>query len=777
MGLTVFALASVWFVCFHAGKCAESMFFWFRKNTKGRSLWLWLLPFFVCAGFWRGCDARMTCARELALGLDGKALTVTGEIIKRELREDGSWRVTLRQVSGFQEGAEFCLERLQVYLDAADPEPECPYRIGAKVSLNGIMQSFDAACNPGEFDYRLYARSQKLNYRMFADDYTVMAAGSRPIRENLAWFREWAGDVLERISDPKDYGVYRAAVLGDSSRMDEELYGLYQDNGVAHLLAVSGLHLSLISAAVYGTLRKVGAGYGLSGAAGTAVLMLYALLTGESASVLRALIMGICGFAAAYLGRTYDLMSAWSLALVMLLWDSPYQLLQAGVQLSFGALAGIGWLAPKIRNVSISMQLMTLPILLYHYFQYPLYGILLNFLMVPLMGGVVASGVAGIVFGGAGLAIGSCLFGAPTLAAGRFVLGSGHVILKWYEFCCQMASRLPGNVVVVGRPEAWKIGVYYGVLFVTALWIGKEKQKEGKDEKTKAPRYRWKRFLPFAVIVLLLFIPAPTRDLRVTFLDVGQGDGICIQIGAKTLLVDGGSTDQKRLGEYRLVPFLHSQGISSIDYAIVSHGDADHISGLQYLLETGEVKIETLILPSPGRGEGVYEELADLAKESGSRVYWMTRGDRLRIRPTWRKQELNIACLSPDKILQTTDKNEHSLVLKLDYGEFHMLLTGDMTEANEQEILREYQREVLQEIQVLKVAHHGSDTSSSELWIEAIHPRWAVLSYGEGNRYGHPKQAVMERLQNEQAVIYETAKSGAVWLETGGRKIHWSTYK
>ena len=178
----------------------------FGLRAKGRSLWLWLLPFFVCAGFWRGCDARLTCDRELALGLDGKYVTVTGEIIKREQRKDGSWRVVLRKAFGSQAAADFCLKRLQVYLDAVDSEDECPYRIGAKISLSGTIQSFDEARNPGEFDYRLYARSQKMNYRMFADDYTVTAAGSRPVRENLARFREWAGKILEQIADPEFKG-------------------------------------------------------------------------------------------------------------------------------------------------------------------------------------------------------------------------------------------------------------------------------------------------------------------------------------------------------------------------------------------------------------------------------------------------------------------------------------------------------------------------------------------------------------------------------------------
>ncbi|MGN0158349.1 MAG: DNA internalization-related competence protein ComEC/Rec2 [Brotaphodocola sp.] len=754
------------------------IFWMFRK---GKSLWLWFLPFFVCAGFWRGYEARTACDRELALELNGKYVTVSGKVLKREQREDASYRVIL----GDCVGDDFTLEKLQVYWEIHSAESFHFLAIGNWISVSGTVQSFDEACNPGEFDHRLYARSQKLNYRMFAEKGTLLKNGHSLVREALTQVREQSGVILEKTADPKDCGIYRAVILGDSGRMDDTLYELYRDSGAAHLLAVSGLHLSLISAATYAVLRKLGAGYGVSGIVGTIVLMLYGILVGESSSVLRALIMGICGFAASYLGRTYDLMSAWSLALILLLWESPYRMLQAGVQLSFGALAGIGWLAPRLMNgckgktwlVSFSMQLMTIPILLYHDFQYPFYGILLNFLMVPLMGGVVASGTAGIALGAVGMVSGSWLSGVSFWSASRLALAGGHMILAWYEFCCRTAGHLPGNVIVAGRPEIWKIGVYYGILLVTVVRCGSVERE--KDEKNNAAMIwsKLKGLFPMTAILLMLFIPVPVSGLKVTFLDVGQGDGICIQTGKISCLMDGGSTDQKQLGEYRLVPFLHSQGITKVDYAIVSHGDADHISGLQYLFEKREVEIEHLILPEAGRGEDVYEQLAELAKESGCHVHWMVRGDEICIDSFRERKKLIFTCLSPEKGMKTEDKNEHSVVLKLDYENFHMLLTGDMTDKNEREILENYDVKLLGETQVLKVAHHGSDTSSSKSWIQVIRPKWAVISYGENNRYGHPKESVMERLRACQTKIFETAKNGAIWLETDGNTIVWSTFK
>lgn len=733
---------------------------------KGRSLWLWLLPFVVWIGFWRGCSARSFCEQELELGFKKTHVEVTGEIMRREIREDGSYRLLLKDLSGSSETESFELRYLQVYVGVQDLENQASemFTIGAQLWVSGTIESFAPARNPGEFDARLYACSQNLHYRMFAEQWERQGIGKSRIREQIACIREWAANTLEQIAAKEDHGIYRAVLLGDSSRMDADLYGLYQDNGVAHLLAVSGLHLSLISGVCYGLLRKAGAGYGSSAVAGSAVLMLYAVLTGESPSVLRALIMGICGFAAAYLGRSYDMMSAWSLALILLLWQYPYRILQAGVQLSFGAVMGIGWLAPKLyRNlmgdkkskvihgllVSLSMQLITLPILLYHYFQYPTYGILLNFLMVPLMGIVVASGAAGVL---------GSVFSASTA---RFALGSGHMVLLWYRFCCQTAEMLPGNVIVAGRPSVWKIGIYYGVLFAAAV---------GNDTRFFVRKCR---YLVLTGMICSLFVSMPVRGMQITVLDVGQGDGICIQSGTNVILIDGGSSDQKKLGEYRLVPFFHSQGITALDYAVVSHGDSDHTSGLEYLLETDEVTVKHLILPVLGKGKEDYEKLAELARRKGGNVSWMARGDGWTMPESWWNQAWTAQCLSPDKEMKTEDKNEHSLVLKVNYGAFHMLLTGDMTIKNEQELLQNINHTLLSDVQVLKVAHHGSDTSSSETWLQTINPHWAVISYGEGNRYGHPKPLIVERLKNQQTELLETAKSGAITVNTDGKQIWW----
>lgn len=266
--------------------------------------------------------------------------------------------------------------------------------------------------------------------------------------------------------------------------------------------------------------------------------------------------------------------------------------------------------------------------------------------------------------------------------------------------------------------------------------------------------------------------------MQVTFLDVGQGDGICIRTQAVTVLADGGSTDQKELGENRLEPFLKSNGIAKVDYAIVSHGDQDHISGLLYLLEESEIAVRTLVLPRAGAGEEVYERLAQLARQRGGKVQWMERGDELR------EGLLKITCRYPRyQKEKLQDRNEHSLVLQVDYGDCHMLLTGDMSGEGERRLMELEQSghageksAGLEQIQILKLAHHGSRHSTTEEWLDWLKPDWAVVSYGEGNRYGHPGQQVLDALDARKVRTWKTAESGAICLRTDGRRIWWQPW-
>ncbi len=769
------------------------VFFWSQKKAdfgrRGLAVRLGLGVIFLALGFWRGRQALDWSEKEQKLGLDNRTVSLEGTVA--DTKESEGYYVSVLegcrvaedgQESGYQE-----IKRIQVYLN---PENEMP-RPGDTIQVQGKAGLIQEARNPGEFDYRLYYQAQGIHYRVFALSWERTKQSKAHFGILLSRCVAGAGRILDQIAAPKDAGIFRAVILGDKTGLDEDIRNLYQKNGIAHLLAISGLHLSLIGGAIYRALRRLGAGYGKAGLAAGGLLAFYAAATGASPSVVRAWLMALCGYLASYMGRSYDLLSALGLAGIWILWDSPYRLYQAGVQLSFGAVAGIGMVseylsyglaaeqedrgsffeqenrgrawrekAGSILAISLGMQFATLPVVLYHFFQIPVYGIFLNLLTVPLMGIVVASGCGGV------------LLGSISLPAGRFAVGCGHVILNLYEFLCRIWESIPGSILITGRPAGWQIGLYYGILAAAAgIW------KRGN-----------RRFHIFLLVIAPVFLMrVPLLGMEISFLDVGQGDGICIRTERGAILVDGGSTDQKQLGKNRLEPFLKSQGVSEVDYAIVSHGDQDHISGLMYLMEESDITIKNLVLPGRGKGQEVYDRLSRAALAQGGTIHWMERGDRLK----WGR--LEIFCLYPAAELspgagvckKEEDRNEHSLVLRVSYGNFGMLLTGDMSGEGERRLLEleradgqgaKMEKNGIGQAQVLKVAHHGSAYSTTREWLDEVSPAWAVISYGEGNRYGHPGPEVLRLLEERNVQTFHTGKSGAVRLWTNGERIWWSQW-
>ena len=787
-------------------------------------------------GAGRATFERNVCEREVTLGIDGEITTITGRVRSVTEKENG-WELILDACELENSELDYAgkldhenyenhvkkrrlLRRILVKINQetepgfgsgqkTDSEIESGevFSCGNQVCVTGICYAFDKPRAPGEFDYCTYYRSKKLTYRMIASSVEVRDRRCDWILEALRKISLRASANLERIAGAQDAGILRAVLLGDRTDLPEEVRTLYQENGIAHILALSGLHLSLVSLAVYGLLRKLGVGFGFSAMIAGVVLTGYAWMSGSSASVIRALVMTLCGFGASYLGRTYDRRSALGLAGMILMWDSPYLLTQAGVQLSFGAILGIGLFEEKNGNAGgeeshdtsanafyagIGMHAVTFPIVLWHFFQFPLYGIFLNLLIVPFAGILVGSAVTGLVLA------------EVSVGAGRFAAGGARMLLRWYEWCCRIGARFPGSHLIFGRPRFWQIGVYYGALAGILLFRKWETKPEKREKPEKQVRHE-KHEMPgvwLVVALSFLLLPLPHRGLDVTFLDVGQGDGICIRADSSVILVDGGSSDEKNLGKNRLVPFIKSSGIRRIDSVIVSHGDSDHISGLVWLFQEEEdIGIRQLILPKAGQADEAYQTLIEQADRRGCRVIWMERGDRIEI------GKLRIQCLYPqgedegaenrrnleemaEKAL--ADRNEQSLVLRVEYGKFAMLLTGDISEAGEAALLEcentgsaenragsaENASEVsgengLEGIFLLKSAHHGSRFSNSEEWLDAVNPQITVISYGKDNRYGHPHEETIERLRERKIKVIGTGQDGSVFFHTDGEKVSW----
>lgn len=659
--------------------------------------------------------------------------------------------------------------------------------IGTKVRVTGERKEFAEAANPGNFHQKNYYRRRRTAYAVWAKEVTVTDRRTGMfdrVKERLYGIRSRAGTVLVRALGEKDGAVMAAVLLGDKSELDGEIKELYAKSGISHILAISGLHLSFLGAGVYGLLRRAGLGYPAAGALAGGALALYALMTGMSVSTVRALVMFLVKLGADISGRVYDLPTALAFAAALLVLENPYSLCEPAFLLSFGAILGIAMVSPMLAELTgirgragkaflagAGVTAVLYPILLYVYYEFPLYSFFSNLVVIPLAGGLLGAGCVGLLVAVCGL------------PAGMTLLKVCKAVLCLYEHLCEWTLALPFARVVTGQPGKWKIILYEGgllaLVWIWSLWRRRGQETEAERRRAsgnlahggrtaqsrEGARLRAISALAGAALVLLVSVRPPDGRLHVSVLDVGQGDCIVVRTASgKTMLVDGGSSDVKQAGRYRIEPFLESQGIARIDYVFVTHGDADHIGAITEMMERQlfGVTIKCLVLPGQEVWDDALAELAACAARRKIPVCVMKGGEVLRDRETaW-------TCLGPGEDFAGKPGNESSMILRLDYGNFRMLFCGDVEGEGEKALLRMPE---LGKTTVLKVSHHGSKNASSKEFLERTSPDYAVISAGAHNSYGHPHRETLERLKSCGAKVYSTQENGAVLIETDGRTV------
>lgn len=643
--------------------------------------------------------------------------------------------------------------------------------VGNTLYLTGEVRFFQEATNPGNFDQKFYYQKQGIHASVWAEGAEIIDPEVWYIREGLTVFRcRWKELLVSCLGEY--YGNSMAAILlGDKSELDKDLKELYQKSGIGHILAISGLHMSFIGIGFYKLLRKSGLSFWTAGSAGILFLLLYTIMIGWGVSSLRALVMFLVRIGADMSGRTYDMPTSLSLAAAVIVLWQPLYLLDAGFFLSFGAILGMllaypvfdGFHAvPKPFCTGLSIHLMLLPVMLYFYFEIPLYSLLLNVLVLPLMSVVLGAGIAGSATA------------ALWAWGGSGILQLCKGILWIYEKTCGISMELPGARIVTGQPGKIWIGIYYIVLLAGCMY-----GLNFMHDRTKSARHEGKIvwcirismiILPMAFCLLCAESHGKRGELQVTMLDVGQGDGLYIRTpSGRHYLVDGGSTDVSKVGKYRIEPFLKSQGVRTLDYVFISHGDADHMNGVQELLENQllGIRIKTLVLPDEQVLDEALLELAGQAAGYGTKIVTMREGKQIL------DEEMCFTCVAPAVDYVGELGNASSMVLSLEFKEFDMLFTGDVEGAGEKALA---ESALLETCDILKIAHHGSKNSTTDTFLEKAAPKIGLISAGRDNRYGHPHPETLERLANTGCRVYSTQIYGAVTVKTDGKEMQMQGY-
>ncbi|MCR5603587.1 MAG: DNA internalization-related competence protein ComEC/Rec2 [Lachnospiraceae bacterium] len=759
---------------------------------------------------------------------DGIELGVEGTVKKIENKNDKSV-IHLKVIS---ETDKELSENILIYLSNEEFK-RAQLHIGQTVGIRGRMNLFRPAYNRGQFDMREYYRNKHYSYVCYDGHVENKGEAYNHLKDALYRIRLRTETVFEHYYSERYSGIIKALVLAERSDLDEDVREQYKNAGISHILALSGLHIVTMGFILFGGIRKTGVPKTPAACLATGCTVLYCIMTGMPTSAVRAMIMFLVSMGAVLLNRTNDLRTSAAIAAFIMLVINPSYLYEAGFRLSFAAVIGIGLVYPSVRVIvqylfdrnrvlrlhrsdkrmvravmallrtllfSLSLQITTAPLTMWYYYQLPAYGIIVNLLVIPLAGillaGSLITGIAGnIVLSMSaaehGTAVSAVCTASGTAADGlcriSSLLTSG--ILRLYDLVTEGANRLPGGIIITGRPMAWQMAVYY-LTVAAAVLMGyclmhqeqrlrraalrqMDHRKYGTAEGISALRNRIVRYLRIrsAVLICILFAGSVVLFARIrpgyeiSALYAGQGQ--CIVMHGEdipSVMFDCGSTDVKELGKYTVVPFLKYCGIGKIDTVFVSHLDTDHVSGLIEILdmETSGIAIGRIIIPEGDVqiSSENYMPLMKAACRRGIPVYTLAGGDEIEY------GRLRLTCLAPDKSRNTyEDLNEGSLVVSVRYNghnnsdNFSALMTGDISSAVEDDLTEGGPGEY----DWLQVAHHGSRSAANAWFIQTIRPRVAVISAGINNRYGHPHEETLELLKESgETLICVTSEAGEI---------------
>ncbi len=666
--------------------------------------------------------------------------------------------------------------------------------------------------NPGGFDYARYLRFSGIQATggiAKADQVDVLGFEPPPF---YATFPERVRRAMLRQIDRNLQGETAALVkslaLGERRFLSEETYETFKATGLAHILAVSGLHLGIIAAAAFWVGYRISfkilwrwyphfahAGHARKWAALLSLLcvLFYAMIVGWKISAIRAGLMVFFYLAAILLDRDNSLFQAFLLAAFVILICNPVAVATAGFQLSFSAVLFI-LLALKFADsmevdpvdrmgerswfyrffygtalISLAAYLGTLPILIFHFHQISLIGFLANLIAVPftlfVLPPLMAALAVGLVW----------QWGGDLLL---FILSYPLSLLLL--FCKVLASFPYASAFVPTPPKAWLLVYYFLVLGVPYFFYEKHRLAiKGSDTKEKFQQRCLAVGLALSLSMAIVWLAWPRfpdwkpRLLTIAVLDVGQGESIFLEFpNRQTLLVDGGGFYENSLdvGKAVLAPFLWNRGIRKLDYILATHSDQDHVSGLESLVRFFPIG-NYLDLEGRSRDPRIFELGEDARRRGISRVI-AKAGESLEF------GEVLVTVLHPDvefmnrrfgkrKKSKYKTGNNRSVVLRIDYKKFSMLLTADVEREAEEYLLK---RGAALDVDVLKVPHHGSRFSSTAGFIAATSPAAAVFSAGYLNGFGHPHRQAVEKYRGAGAQIWRTDRDGAVFIETDGEE-------
>lgn len=644
---------------------------------------------------------------------------------------------------------------------------------GRTCRITGTLEKPKQAKNENAFNYRLYLQRNSIFWLLESKNNPLENCTPKKLNA-LSFLKQvrFKGIRYLETHFPSEVAALSSALIyGDRSLMPQELLTNYQRAGISHLLAISGLHVTLLVGMIFYIGIRVGATRETMNSLLLFFLPIYAILTGGSPSVLRAVVMIFLVMVTLKWKRRLKLLpiDALSIAFSLFLLLRPFVVFNIGFQLSFAVsgaiiLSSASILQQSQSNIirlimtSVVSQLSALPFIFYDFFEVSLLSILINLLYIPLFSYIFLPGVYI-------LSLFQFLFGTVP----SFFMDTFALVVHFSDLLIQIMGKASFAKFTPGRPGI--LFLVLDILLLIFIFILMEK-----------PKLKGRMKVIFSLCFIILFLPTVWSHLnpygQVSMIDVGQGDSILIQLpfGKANYLIDTGGTLQfhneawKRrsktfeTGKDIVVPFLKGKGITSIDKMILTHGDTDHIGGAFAVMK--EIKIKQIILPDVKEKSETEKEIISEAEKKGIQIVFVSEGNQ------WKQGANRFVILSPESNF-SGERNRGSVVVLARIGGINWFFGGDLDQQGEEEIVRKFPNI---HMDILKVGHHGSRTSSSDLFLNRYKPKVSLISAGEKNRFGHPHKEVVEKLTKIGSSILRTDLNGEISYRFFNEKGTFFTY-
>ena len=654
------------------------------------------------------------------------------------------------------------IENMYVYLYVNDSlNVELNY--GEKIVIEGIFEAPSTRKNYKGFDYSEYLKTLKICGILEASQISKIKDANKislSYQANSIFLK--IKNLIQSNFDEDTSSILLGILLGYTDEIDEDIKSNFQESNISYVLAVSGMHVGYIILFLKLFLEKI-VGKKKRKIITIVVLIIYMFITGFSPSIVRAGIMGILSILASLLYRKSDKWQNISLALLILLIYNPFLIKSTSMWLTFIGTLGV---------MTISAPIAIAPIIAMYFNKVPITSLIISIVISVFIGPAVISILIFVIFYNV----------FNLLKIKNLFIKIISIIIKLIINLTEIGSNLPFNQIYVTTPNIIEIILYYFIIFSLYFFYLLYRKKEPtifqKRIKNLVHLFKF-RFnqtkrkiisIILCLCIICVFINIIPGNLEIYFIDVGQGDStLIITPTDKKILIDGGGSEYStyNIGENILLPYLLDRGVKSLDYVIISHFDSDHVGGILYVLE--EISVKNVIIGKQYETSDNLEEFLEITSEKNINIYVAEAGDRINI-----ENNLYFDILWPqsDEMISENAINNNSLVCKLNYKDFSMLFTGDIEEVAENAILEKYKNPDILKSTVLKVAHHGSKTSSSIDFLYAVSSKIALIGVGENNSYGHPASETLEKLEQIDTSIYRTDTMGEITIKTDGRKMY-----